>query len=99
MAHNYHVYQCPEEHLRAGLWTFTVNGAESLYYSPSERGIQRVVQRLQQGRTREVERGRALLAQAVSEEGASETAPAPSAEDVAVAAFMSRGKLGRKEEE
>lgn len=34
-------------------WTFTVDGQPSLYYSPNEHGIRRVVERLRQGRSRE----------------------------------------------
>lgn len=42
----FEVFQLQPPHPRAGLWTFTVDGKESLYYCPHEEAARRVVRRL-----------------------------------------------------
>lgn len=112
MAHEYEVYQCPKGHPKAGQWTFRVDGRESLYYCPETLGngrsgrhaAERVVARLKAGRSRELDAVRAgtrkLSVKAVAGEALTTTAGVAKAtpEDVAVAAFMTRGKLGRLKE-
>ncbi len=58
------IYQVPADQKRAGLWTFTVDGQESKYYSPNEHGIKRVVQRLENGQTHSLE---AALVQSIAD--------------------------------
>lgn len=50
MSFEYKVFQVQGGN-HAGKWTFTVDGAETLIYCPTEYAARRKVQRLQQGRT------------------------------------------------
>ena len=45
------IFQVPDGEPHAGQWTFTVDGAPSQYYCPTQWAADRVVTRLKQGRT------------------------------------------------
>jgi hypothetical protein len=44
------VYRCPAGHRRAGMYSFSVGGQESHYYSSNEHGVRRTITYLLSGR-------------------------------------------------
>lgn len=97
------IMRCPEGHKRAGMWTFTVNGQESLYYSQTPDGLQGKITRILEGRPKSAVQLKAVKGKGkksgevdLVEDDSPSWDALPTMEE-RLKAFMTRGKLATKE--
>jgi hypothetical protein len=99
------VFRVPAGQKRAGMWTFTVNGQETLFYSSNAEGCWSKFRALLEGRKPGAITLQPLTARARSTDGKGDDPPVPPVPPSVfelptagerIAAFLSRGKLGRK---
>lgn len=98
MATEIRVYQVPEGERRAGLFTFTVDGQPSLWYSTSETSVYKKIASLKGVHQPAAVRLPALGAKAAALGDQAGGPPAPPAPET-MEQFMRRGKLAKKEAE
>lgn len=95
------VYQCPEGSKRAGMYTFKINGQDSLFYSTTEAGLNARIEMLFKGKPKGLIELKAVPLNAkpqdsnqiprIEEKHWSEYETAKER----IAAFMQRGKLAK----
>lgn len=90
-----------------GWWSFRINGVESHYRSSNEHGLERTVKAVMFGAAKGTVKLKALRADARSKLGSETVTAVPDTQvdwadlptrEERVKAFLSRGKLGKKEE-